>query len=47
MPETPTWPALKSEPLSVADFHVEGAIMNLGRSPFSAWGIRHWIFAIR
>jgi hypothetical protein len=29
------WPALASEPLCVADFHVEGAIMNLGRSPFS------------
>ena len=35
--ETLAWTALSSEPLCVADFRVEGAIMDLGASPF---GIR-------
>jgi hypothetical protein len=30
-----TWTQLGSQPLCVADFRVEGAIMSLGRSPFT------------
>jgi hypothetical protein len=33
--ESFVWSALESEPLCVADFRVEGAIMSMGRSPFS------------